>query len=183
MPSPISPPAPSGSTPDSLGTVQTMVSQGTGAPRVVRAGVASLDDASALLHDYFDSVGVLLRDDAAAIRAFLDDPTSGLWIAYVDGAAAGCVALRPLPALGQAAECKRLYVDPAFRRRGLAELLVAAMETYARAAGYASVYLDSKDDLRAAIALYGRLGYVACPRYNDNPQATVFMRKSLQAAG
>jgi hypothetical protein len=29
--------------------------------------------------------------------------------------------------------------------------------------------------------LYQRRGYEQCSRYNDNPQATVFMRKRLSA--
>jgi hypothetical protein len=41
------------------------------------------------------------------------------------------------------------------------------------------IYLDSYDDLKAAIALYGKRGYDRCDRYNDNPQATLFMRKQI----
>lgn len=152
---------------------------------ILRATPARLADATRLLHDYFEAIGVVLRDDAAAIHAFLVDPSSALWIAYVDGRPAGCVALRALdlPAqsgAGRAAECKRLYVDGAFRRRGLAELLMAALERHALDAGYGAVYLDSKDDLHAALRLYRQRGYADCPRYNDNPQATVFMRKALR---
>ena len=39
--------------------------------------------------------------------------------------------------------------------------------------------LDSKDDLRVALAFYERAGYQRCERYNNNPQATVFMKKCL----
>jgi hypothetical protein len=35
--------------------------------------------------------------------------------------------------------------------------------------------------LQAAIAFYERHGYLRCDRYNDNPQATIFMRKRLGA--
>lgn len=148
-------------------------------PVVRRATLNQFDDARRLLMDYFDVIGVLLRDDDAAMRKLISDPASGLWLAYVDGVAAGCVALRPLPAIAGAAECKRLYVGQQFRRRGVAEALVAQMEHDAAAFGYRAIYLDSKDDLRAAIALYERAGYAACARYNDNPQATVFMAKQL----
>ena len=48
-----------------------------------------------------------------------------------------------------------------------------------RQAGHSAVYLDTKDDLHAAIRLYDQLGYERCERYNDNPQATIFMRKRL----
>jgi len=43
------------------------------------------------------------------------------------------------------------------------------------------MYLDTKDDLISAIKFYQRQGYEACERYNDNPQATMFMRKKLAA--
>ena len=148
--------------------------------RVVRASAAHLKDARHLLYEYFDVIGVVLRDDDAAIRAFLNDASSAMWIAYVDGAAAACVAMRPLPEVAGAAECKRLYVADRYRRRGLAEALMQALETHAAEAGHDAIYLDTKDDLVGAIKLYERLGYERCERYNDNPQATIFMRKRLR---
>ena len=41
------------------------------------------------------------------------------------------------------------------------------------------MYLDSKDNFDKALAMYRRRGYVACERFNDNPQATFFFRKKL----
>jgi GNAT superfamily N-acetyltransferase len=148
-------------------------------PEVIRATGAHLNDARQLLHEYFDVIGAVLRDDDAAIHAFLDDASSAMWIAYVDGAPAACVAMRPLPEIAGATECKRLYVADAYRRRGLAETLMQALENHASQVGYNAVYLDTKDDLLAAIKLYAQLGYQRCERYNDNPQATIFMRKRL----
>ena len=63
--------------------------------------------------------------------------------------------------------------------RAIAGLLLAALDDYAIAAGYKWLYLDSKDDLVAAIQFYEKNGYSRCARYNDNPQANVFMRKQL----
>ena len=150
------------------------------ATRIVRATTAQLHDARHLLYEYFDAIGVVLRDDDAAIRAFLDDASSAMWIAYVDGAPAACVAMRPLPDIAGAVECKRLYVAERYRGRGLSRALMRELEAHAADAGHAAVYLDTKDDLRAAIALYDGLGYERCARYNDNPQATIFMRKLLR---
>lgn len=147
--------------------------------RILRATAAHLNHARHLLHEYFDAIDVVLRDDDHAIRAFLNDPTSAMWIAYVDDVPAACVAMRPLPEVPGACECKRLYVNGAYRRRGLAEALMAALEAHAAQAGYDAVYLDTKDDLLGAISLYERLGYERCARYNDNPQATIFMRRAL----
>ena len=102
-------------------------------------------------------------------------------MASVDGQPVGCVCLRPLPAIENASECKRLYVRPAGRGMGIANRLMDALESYAGTVGYQAVYLDTYDDLKPAIALYAGRGYKPCERYNNNPQATVFMRKQLLA--
>jgi ribosomal protein S18 acetylase RimI-like enzyme len=70
-------------------------------------------------------------------------------------------------------------VKPWARGRGIADKLLDAQETHARNEGLEWIYLDSYDDLKAAIVLYERRGYERCQRYNDNPQATVFMRKKI----
>jgi len=103
-----------------------------------------------------------------------------LWLAQDGDEIVGCVALRPLPEIGpRACEVKRLYVRPAFRGAHVAGALMDALETHARGAGYDAVYLDSKDDLATAIRFYERRGYERIAPYNDNPQATVFMRRPL----
>ena len=52
-----------------------------------------------------------------------------------------------------------LAVLPAWRRRGIARLLVNALEAAAWAAGYRDVYLETHVAWTAAAALYARLGY------------------------
>ena len=46
-------------------------------------------------------------------------------------------------------------------------------------AGMRWMYLDTKPEFATAIALYRRRGYHECARYNDNAQATLFLRKDL----
>ena len=72
--------------------------------------------------------------------------------AYVDGALAGCGALRALPDAGHANACemKRLYVRPAFRRFGLGRLLARSLLDAARRGGYAVMLLDTLDDMASA---------------------------------
>ncbi len=147
---------------------------------VHRANAGELAEAESLLQEYYEAIGVVKRDSPGEVQSFLSDPAGGFWIAREEQHAAGCVVLRALPSFPRAAECKRLYVRPQFRGSGIANLLLDAMENYARSAGYESVYLDSKDDLLGALRLYKRRGYEACDRYNDNPQATVFLRRSLE---
>jgi hypothetical protein len=39
--------------------------------------------------------------------------------------------------------------------------------------------LDTTNEMVAAARLYERNGFVRCERYNENPQAAIFMRKRL----
>jgi DNA-binding MarR family transcriptional regulator/N-acetylglutamate synthase-like GNAT family acetyltransferase len=136
-------------------------------------------DTRDILQEYYAAVHVVQRDKPGAIRKIIDAPTSGVWLAYLGEEVVGCVVLRRLAAIPHASECKRLYVKPSARGRGIAGKLLDALEEYARNQGVEWIYLDSYDDLKAAIALYGKRGYDRCDRYNDNPQATLFMRKQI----
>ncbi len=147
---------------------------------VRRATIADADDLFKLVEEYYEVVSVVQRDSRERVTHYLDRDDCGAWLA-VDGAAAvGCVLYHPLPSLEAAGEMKRLYVRPAWRRRGLAKRLVDEAERFARHRRDAWLYLDTKDDLADAVAFYERNGYRRCPRYNDNPQATIFMRKNLR---
>lgn len=172
---------------ESLDRVQQILRSAEGArdlkspAEIVRATTSQTADARMLLNEYYREAGVIQKDTAETLQRFLTDPDLGFWIAYVEDMPAGCVVLRPLEGFRSAGECKRLYVRAQFRRRGIAEDLLDSMEEHARSSSSLSwIYLDSKDDLQAAIALYRRRGYKSCARYNDNPQATVFLRKSLK---
>lgn len=132
-----------------------------------------------LIHEYYEAINVVVRDTPEALQKLIDEPGSGLWIAYLDEGPAGVVILRPLPSIPGASECKRLYVCPWARGRHIADRLMDALEQFAAGYGYTSVYLDTYDDLKPAISLYEKRGYERCERYNDNPQATVFMAKQL----
>ncbi|WP_433984475.1 GNAT family N-acetyltransferase [Tunturiibacter empetritectus] len=104
-------------------------------------------------------------------------------LAYLEDKPVGCVLLRKMTTIPFAGECKRLYVQPAARGHRIADKLLDAQEEFARSRGLRWIYLDSHDGLKTAIALYRRRGYVPCERYNDNPQATVFLRKNILPDG
>jgi GNAT superfamily N-acetyltransferase len=138
------------------------------------------DDAIRLLEEYYEAVHVVQRDTPDALQKLINSPDSGVWLAYLGDVAVGCVVLRKLASVPRAGECKRLYVQLAARGRRIAEKLLDAQEEFARREGLRWIYLDSYDDLKAAIALYRKRGYRSCKRYNDNPQATIFLRKNIQ---
>ena len=100
-------------------------------------------------------------------------PRGALLLALVDGAVAGCCALRPMDSSDypNASEMKRLYVRKAFRGFGLGRQLAEAILDEARRAGYSCVLLDTLDDMEAARALYEELGFEEIPPYYHNPHA------------
>lgn len=65
---------------------------------------------------------------------------------------------------GGEAEILTLAVDPASRRRGLGERLVAAAVEAARAAEAGAVFLEVAVDNPAATSLYEKLGFVVAGR-------------------
>jgi GNAT superfamily N-acetyltransferase len=140
-----------------------------------RAEPDDLDEAWAIVSEYYDAVGVVAREDRPAFVAAYFEEGSGFWLARNGNIVVGCIGLRPLDAFPSAGEVKRLYVQPAFRGQGIAGLLLDGLHEYARSVGYEWLYLDSKDDLKGAIRFYETRGYRPCARYNDNPQATIFM--------
>lgn len=94
-----------------------------------------------------------------------------LYLALVDGAVAGCGALRRLTDVDHvnACEMKRLFVRRAFRRFGLGRLLAQALIDAAREIGYSNLLLDTLDDMEAARELYASLGFREVPPYYYNP--------------
>jgi len=164
---------------DSLSRIRTILSEPEPV-RIVRLDQSN-DDALRLLEEYYEAVSVVLRDSAATILKIIDDPSCGVWLAYLGEVAVGCVVLRMLGSIPSSGECKRLYVQSAARGRRIADKLLDVLEDFARGKGLRWIYLDSHNGLKAAIALYRKRGYVSCERYNDNPQATVFLRKDIGA--
>jgi GNAT superfamily N-acetyltransferase len=143
--------------------------------------------AFALVEEYYQSIRVLIRETQREFFAEYFGDGRGLWLARAESELAGCVGLRKLPCpvanTGGAVKCaeiKRMYVREKFRGQGVAQKMLQAAESFARADACAWIYLDTTDEMTSAARLYGRNGYDRCARYNENPQATIFMRKSLR---
>ena len=162
----------------SLAKVRSMLASQNAPVEIVR--LTDLPkEALAILDEYYEAVHVVQRDRPGSIQKLLHARGSGMWLAYLKAEVVGCVVLRRLESIPRASECKRLYVKPGARGRRIAGKLLDAMEAFAREQRIEWIYLDTYDDLKTAISLYERRGYKRCERYNDNPQATLFMRKRL----
>jgi ribosomal protein S18 acetylase RimI-like enzyme len=142
---------------------------------VVLAPAVSAEDigcARALFEEYAASLGFSLdfqgfRDELAALPGAYAPPSGRLLLATVDGALAGCVALRRIG--DRVCEMKRLFVRPAHHGMGLGRRLATAIVEEARGAGYAVMRLDTMPSMKAATALYASLGFRDIAPYTYNP--------------
>jgi ribosomal protein S18 acetylase RimI-like enzyme len=142
-----------------------------------------IDAGFLIVVEYYNSLGVTARESPAVFAQEYFGPDSGFWLASIQDKVAGCIALRRLPAQAiPSAELKRMYVRPNFRSRGVGEALLRAAQSYARACNYAELYLDTMSTMVGAARLYERNGFQRCGRYNNNPQAAIFMKKNLNLA-
>ncbi|WP_207497122.1 GNAT family N-acetyltransferase [Aridibaculum aurantiacum] len=106
-------------------------------------------------------------------------PHGSLFIAFLNGDAAGCIALQQLDE--QVCEMKRMYVRPSFRKHGIGEALVQVILQDATAKHYHRMVLDTLQRLVAAIRLYRKFGFTETTAYYDNPlPGVVYMHKDLE---
>ncbi|QFU85555.1 Acetyltransferase (GNAT) family protein [Amycolatopsis sp. YIM 10] len=107
----------------------------------------------------------------------LTPPTGTFLLARLDGEVAGCVGVRVYSP--EIAELTRMFVDGAHRGSGGAGVLLRAAEDAAREFGAKSMWLNTRDDLVEARALYARHGYRPIPPYGDDPYAEHWFGKEL----
>lgn len=137
---------------------------------------ADIEAVRTLFRAYAEGLGIdLCFQDFDSELARLPDryvpPRGALMAARVQDQVVACCALRPLDTVDypNAAEMKRLYVDPRFRGLGLGRLLAEAILDAARQASYDVVLLDTLSEMETARALYEDLGFVEIPPYYHNP--------------
>ncbi|WP_436736278.1 N-acetyltransferase family protein [Streptomyces sp. BBFR102] len=92
-------------------------------------------------------------------RTRLTVPGARNLVAVLDGRTVGMAA--GLPGPGGTYELRSVWVSPRVRGRGVGDLLVEAVEVWAREAGAGSLRLAVVPGNEAAVALYLRNGFVA----------------------
>jgi len=100
-------------------------------------------------------------------------------LARIEGRPVGCGALRRHD--DDTAEVKRMYVVPDARRRGVARVVLAALEAQAGRLGYRTIVLETGVRQPEAVALYESHGYSRRPAYDshtDHP-LSICMTKRL----
>jgi GNAT superfamily N-acetyltransferase len=139
--------------------------------RTVVSG-ADLEAVRRLFEEYAQWVAIDLSfqgfaDEVAGLPGEYVAPHGTLLLCLVEGAAAGCVSVRPWQAV--ACEMKRLYVREAFQGRGCGLFLARRAIEWAKRAGYHRMLLDTLPTMTAAQRLYEGLGFREVPPYRFNP--------------
>lgn len=113
------------------------------------------------------------------------EPPAGVFLVVRDDQdkGVGCGGIRRVDdgAAGPRYEVKHLYLRPETRGRGWGRLLLEDLERRAKAFGARELVLDTHHTLEAAGRLYEAAGFEAIDPYNDNPNATRWYAKALEA--
>jgi GNAT superfamily N-acetyltransferase len=107
----------------------------------------------------------------------LNPPKGAFLVGYEEGVAICCGGIKRLD--DETCEIKRMYVIPAARGRGVARILLEALEGRARELGYSLARLDTGPKQPGAQHLYESAGYAPIPNFNANPVATFFGEKRI----
>lgn len=136
-----------------------------------------------LWSEYWQSLGLSpdfqnFAEELRSLPGKYAPPAGRLLLVRIDGQPAATAAFRPLSA--EACEAKRLYVRPAYRRRGIAGSLLAKLAEEARRSGYHFLYGDTLETMAPALDLYRSIGFVEVGPYSDNPTpGAIYLRLSL----
>jgi len=123
-----------------------------------------------------------IHEELAGLPGVYSPPAGRLLLATHDGAAVGCVALKPHHD-EHTCELKRLYVRPGYRGLRVGWQLVSTVVEEARRAGYRRIVLDSHISMTKAHDLYRAVGFETIPTPADFPErlkaVVVFMECRL----
>jgi GNAT superfamily N-acetyltransferase len=114
--------------------------------------------APADMKDAFESyIARSLTEEIDRVAEYYSERNGGFWVA-VDGV--GIVGMFGLEPSGEAAmELRRMYIDPDFRRRGMARKMLDFAEQQCRRRQRPRMNLSTSELQREALALYRNAGY------------------------
>jgi len=114
--------------------------------------------APAGMHDAFEAyIARSMTEEMGRITAYYRQRDGGFWVALRDRAIAGMFGLER--ASSEAMELRRMYVDPSFRRTGIARSMLSFAEAECQRIGAPRLELSTSELQPAALELYRNTGY------------------------
>lgn len=131
-----------------------------------------------------DKPGTVYTDPTTDdLYALFQTPGSIYWIAAENGAIIGGCGVFPTPGLPEGcAELVKLYLAPAYRGKGIGNMLMQQSFASAKELGYTQLYLESLPELSKAVGMYLRAGFTHLPHALGNSGhfgCTIWMVKDL----
>jgi DNA-binding MarR family transcriptional regulator len=139
------------------------------AKRCLRAYVAELNRRSDIPFDP--------RNGSTAEPHEVRAPAGAFLVAYLNGEAIGCGAVKHRPA--GPSDIKRMWVAESARGLGIGRRLLRELEQLARDSGARLAQLETNAALVEAITMYRSAGYAEVPAFNDEPFAHHWLAKPL----
>lgn len=138
----------------------------------IKTAYDRLDEVRTLFREYHKMLGVDLcfqnyEEELASLPGKYLPPDGRLYLIYLEGKLAGCIALRRFDETR--CEMKRLFVRPQFRGLRLGQILAQRLIDDAKAIGYQAMVLDTLKSLESAVTMYRRMGFEEVAPYYDNP--------------
>ncbi|MGF9696146.1 MULTISPECIES: GNAT family N-acetyltransferase [Paenibacillus] len=148
---------------------------------IVRAAAEDVrsEDSEQLIRELSLELGLLYGGDGTAgfQQSDVETPRAAFIVARLDGHPVGCGAIRPLD--DQSVEVKRMYTRPAYRRKGVAQAILAEAERLAAEFGYTNLKLQTGPLQPEAAALYERVGYYSIPIFSGDWDKVLAFQKDL----
>jgi GNAT superfamily N-acetyltransferase len=145
------------------------VSRGAGEGIEIRREEITSPMARALISDLNAELAAMYPEEGANhFRLDADEvaPGRGAFVAArAGGRLVGCGAVRRIDA--ETAEVKRMFVKREARGQGIGRLLLATLEGEALLLGARRLVLETGERQDAALALYGRAGFVRIPPFGE----------------
>jgi len=118
------------------------------------------------------------KEELTDLKSMYATPLGGIILCRNNQEFIASVAIRKIDT--EIAELKRMYVKPAFQKRGIGKKLLEEAVLLASQSGYKKIRLDTLSNMTPAIDLYKRNGFYEIPAYYYNPESTaVYFEKTL----
>lgn len=114
--------------------------------------------APAAMKEAFEAyIASSLKEEMDRIEAYYGERDGGFWVAVEDSRVVGMFGLEP--SSPTAMELRRMYVDPAVRRRGIARMMLRYAEDECRRRNRPTMDLSTSELQADALSLYRSSGY------------------------
>jgi len=110
------------------------------------------------------------EEELTILKQMYIQPEGGIVLCKLNNECIGCVGVRKIDS--NTAELKRMFIKPAFQKKGAGKMLLQKAVELAQSLNYNTIRLDTLNHMTAAISLYKNYGFYEIAAYYHNPNET-----------